>query len=205
MSIAFPQYSSDFGSSTCPDYACRPTRDNLPNGLPNGFTPILFAAHHVANLKRFKHVEISCVRPGPPDRMPDRSQGLVELVKIFQPSLQLLVMHLTKAHCLDGKWDPEWNPIVFSDSKKPPIPGKFFFFGMNYSQLNCIVYAFFPRYKVNYEGRLEWGFCAYEAYTPQPTEGVSPQTRAYLVNTFLRIQRHTAELVNIFKEYSLSL
>ena len=76
---------------------------------------------------------------------------------------------------------------------------------MNYSQLNCIVYAFFPRYKVNYEGCLEWGFCAYEAYTPQPTEGVSPQTRAYLVNTFLRIQRHTAELVNIFKEYSLSL
>ena len=109
MTIAFPQYSSDFGSSTCPDYACRPTRDNLPNGLPNGFTPILFAAHHVANLIRFEHAEIPCVRPGPPDRMPDRSQGLVELVKIFQPSLQLLVMHLTKAHCLDGKWDPEWN------------------------------------------------------------------------------------------------
>ena len=70
------------------------------------------------------------------------------------------------------------------------------------ARLHCL--RFLPALQSQFR-RLEWGFCAYEAYTPQPTEGVSPQTRAYLVNTFLRIQRHTAELVNIFKEYSLSL
>ena len=42
--------------------------------------------------------------------MPDRRPGLVKLAKVFQPSLQLLVMHLTKKYRIDDhQWRPEWN------------------------------------------------------------------------------------------------
>ncbi|ETW76915.1 hypothetical protein HETIRDRAFT_148184, partial [Heterobasidion irregulare TC 32-1] len=45
--ITFPSYSADYGSSTCLDFICQPSSNNLPNGLPGEYVPVLFAAHHV--------------------------------------------------------------------------------------------------------------------------------------------------------------
>ncbi|ETW76885.1 hypothetical protein HETIRDRAFT_119010 [Heterobasidion irregulare TC 32-1] len=108
--ITFPTYSADHGSSTCLDFVCQPSTNNLPNGLPGEYIPALFAAHHVDILHAFELSEISYVRPGPSELMPDRNPGLVKLVKVFQPSLQLLVMYLTKKYRIDNyRWHPEWN------------------------------------------------------------------------------------------------
>ncbi|ETW76897.1 hypothetical protein HETIRDRAFT_148183, partial [Heterobasidion irregulare TC 32-1] len=51
--ITFPRYSAEYGSSTCLDFVCRPSIDNLPRGLPSGFVPVLFAAHHLDALHPF--------------------------------------------------------------------------------------------------------------------------------------------------------
>lgn len=199
----------------------------LLNDLPDGYVPILFAAHHVDTLHAFELSEISYVRPGPPELMPDRRPGLVKLAKVFQPSLQLLVMHLTKKYRIDDyQWRSDWNvsnrprcsrkqstnmpyqPIIGKKDpawSRPHVPEKYFFFGMNYSQTECIIYTFFPRYEVTSSGRVEWGFCCYEAHNPWTTDDVDPLHRVHLINTFLRIQRHTAELVEIFKDVSHSL
>ncbi|ETW76836.1 hypothetical protein HETIRDRAFT_328917 [Heterobasidion irregulare TC 32-1] len=207
--ITFPPYSAEYGSSTCLDFVCRPSSDNLPNGLPSGFIPVLFAAHHLDALHTFTEDELSWSRPGPPEKMPDRSQELVKLAQVFQPSLQLLVMYLTKKYRVgDQQWKPEWNPIIAQEEcfyLRPQIPENFFFYGMNYSQVECIIYAFFPRYEVTSSGRVEWGFCCYEAYTPWPTGGGNLTHRIHFINTILRIQRHTAELAELFREISLSL
>ena len=101
-----------------------------------------------------------------------------------------------------------WQPVIAKGEPlwhRPHVPEKFFFYGMNYSQVACIIYTFFPRYQVTSSGRVEWGFCCYEAYTPWPIGGGDLTHRIHLVNTILRIQRHTAELVELFKTISLSL
>ena len=159
--------------------------------------------------------------------MPDRRPGLVKLAKVFQPSLQLLVMHLTKKYRIDDhQWRPEWNvsdlfairggqttdrpyqPILGEKDPEwsmPDVPEKYFFFGMNYSKIECIIYTFFPRYTVTASGRVEWGFCCFETYRPWPIGGIKTLHRVHLINMFLRIQRHTAELAEIFRDISGSL
>lgn len=159
--------------------------------------------------------------------MPDRRPGLVNLAKVFQPSLQLLVMHLTRKYRInDNQWRSEWNvsdrprcsrkqstdmlsqPIIGKNDpawSRPHVPEKYFFFGMNYSQTECIIYTFFPCYEVTSSGQVEWGFCCYEAYDPWTTDGIDPLHRVHLVNTFHRIQCYTAELAKIFLDVSFSL
>ena len=159
--------------------------------------------------------------------MPDRRPGLVKLAKVFQPSLQLLVMHLTKKYRIDDhQWRPEYNvsdlfairggqttdgpyqPILGEKDPEwsmPDVPEKYFFFGMNYSKIECIIYTFFPRYTVTASGRVEWGFCCFETYRPWPIGGIKTLHRVHLINMFLRIQRHTAELAEIFRDISGSL
>lgn len=207
--IAFPSYSAESKSSTCLDFVCQPSIDNLPNDLPGGYIPVLFAAHHVDTLYSFAPSEVSSVHPGPPELMPDRRPGLVKLAKVFQPSLQLLVMHLTKKYRIDDhQWRPEWNPILGEKDPEwsmPDVPEKYFFFGMNYSKIECIIYTFFPRYTVTASGRVEWGFCCFETYRPWPIGGIKTLHRVHLINMFLRIQRHTAELAEIFRDISGSL
>ncbi|THH15539.1 hypothetical protein EW146_g4958 [Bondarzewia mesenterica] len=166
----------------------------------------LFIGMHAGRLERGEGHGDTYVAP---DLLPDRKHGLVELAKMFQPTLQLMVMYLTKKYRVsEYEWRPEWNPPLNANKpihEQPNIPNNFFVYGISYATLGCIVYAFFPRYQVTSSGRVEWGFCCCEVYVHNIAFGASsPKFRVDLINTLLIIQRHTTELARLFVEISQS-
>ncbi|KAI0316396.1 hypothetical protein OF83DRAFT_1127181 [Amylostereum chailletii] len=204
--VYFPSYSIDHGTSSCPSVACRPSFENLPSNLPDGFPPILFAANPVKELimitgntgESYGH-RINLRHP-----LPDRRDGILELAKLVQPTLQLFVMDLTARFQIEeGQWRPEWNPLLPGAQAKemPRIPEKYFVYGMNYDDARYIVYGFFPRYTISMSGRVEWSFCCFEAMRELRPPFASIQAPMDLARVLLVIQRHTAELAQIIRGF----
>lgn len=95
--IVFPSYSTNYGSSACLDFVCQSAMNNLPNGLPDEYVPVLFAAHHVDTLHLFE-LEISYVRPGPPELIPDKTPGLIQLANPILSGYRYYICH-TPLYC----------------------------------------------------------------------------------------------------------
>ncbi|ETW76951.1 hypothetical protein HETIRDRAFT_389963 [Heterobasidion irregulare TC 32-1] len=204
--IALPIYCAGFGSSVRLDFACTPSKCMLPNGLPGGFSPVLFAVDYVDSIPDLTRHEIEPDQPSEGSyAFPDRSHGIVKLAKIFEPALQLLVTYIVKKYqAPDGQWIPEWNPLRSEiPHLRPDLPEDLFFYAINHSKSDCMVYAFFPRYSVTPSGRVEWGFCCSEAYRlPSLIASASMRDRMRVVKTLLRVQRHTVRITEVFTELS---
>ncbi|KAI0316398.1 hypothetical protein OF83DRAFT_1127187 [Amylostereum chailletii] len=207
--IPFPSYSVDYGTSSRPRVACCPSSANLPNNLPDGFSPIIFAANPVKELVMISGLtgESYGYLPDPTRHpLPDRRNGILELAKLFQPTLQLFVMDLTARFQIEeGKWRPEWNPLRpgIREIEMPRVPEKYFVYGMNYDDASYSVYGFFPRYTVSNSGRVEWSFCCYEVTGESGSPFASMQGPMDLVNILLVIQRHVLELAQVVRGLSL--
>ena len=84
------------------------------------------------------------------------------------------------------------------------IPERLFFYGIVYAGFDFILYEFFPRYVVTPSEDIKWGFCCYESLVFEAwyTRGY-PYSQVEVMNTLLRVQRHTQELAEmIFPEMS---
>ncbi|ETW81069.1 hypothetical protein HETIRDRAFT_418996 [Heterobasidion irregulare TC 32-1] len=211
--IDFPVYSAAFGASVCIDFACKPSLHRLPNGLPDRFSPIIFAADYVDLISVLTDDELQRAYSDEPaanqETFPDRSQGIVKLAKIFEPALQLLVTYITnKFQINDREWRPEFDPFevpMEMSHLRPDIPQDLFLYGMNYTKNDAMVYAFFPRYNITPSRRVIWGFSCAEAHRlPSIIASSSIRNRLDFFKTLLRIQRHTIHLAEIFKTISLS-
>ena len=80
---------------------------------------------------------------------------------------------------------------------------------MNYDDSGYITYAFFPRYDVAPEGRVEWGFCCFQilqhSYACEVFEDGYENRRIQMIDDLWVIQRHTAELAERLKNFTLPL